>query len=53
MNRRAGPTRESRGRLCVGRVPPGMSWADLFERASSFDVSEMDVTDALQERRDE
>jgi hypothetical protein len=30
-----------------------MTWADLFERAETYDVTEADIIDALERRRDE
>lgn len=38
--------------LCVGGLGSGMSWADLFDRARTYEVSLDDVTDALERRRD-
>lgn len=32
-------------------MPPTVNWADLFERAAAFEVTEADVTAALGRRR--
>jgi hypothetical protein len=30
-----------------------MTWAELFDRAEAYDLTEADVVDALERRRDE
>jgi len=39
--------------LCLPAFGSDVSWTDLFERAAEYEVTLADVTDALDERRDE